>query len=118
MNYLMFGAVLGFLLVVIGAFGAHGLKNILSEYGTSIFNKAILYQMFHTIAILFLGLLNKLEPDLQLHLVGWSFLLGIILFSGSLYLLAITDIKLLGTITPIGGLFFIIGWVLLIKNII
>ena len=107
----MIGAISGCLVVIMGAFGAHALKEILDDYGKSIYNKAVLYHMFHSIAILILGLINKIQPEIQLSIAGWSFLLGIILFSGSLYILAITGIKQLGMITPIGGILFIIGWI-------
>ena len=117
MNYLMIGAISGCFVVILGAFGAHGLKDILDDYGKSIYNKAVLYHMFHTIGILILGLINKILPEIQLHLAGWSFLCGIILFSGSLYILAITGIKPLGVITPIGGVLFMIGWALLVLKV-
>ena len=117
MNYLMIGAISGCLVVVMGAFGAHALKDILDDYGQSIYNKAVLYHMFHSIALLMLGLINKIQPDNQLSIVGWSFLFGIILFSGSLYILAITGIKPLGMITPIGGILFIIGWIVLFLKV-
>ena len=111
MNFLVIGAISGFLVVILGAFGAHGLKDILDEYGKSIYEKAVLYHMFHTMAILLLGLIEKNQSELQLSLAGWAFIFGIILFSGSLYVLAVTGIKSLGMVTPIGGVFFIIGWV-------
>ncbi len=114
MNYLLFGAMSGCLVVIMGAFGAHALNELLDDYGKSIYNKAVLYHMFHTIAILILGLINKIQPEIQLSMAGWSFIFGIILFSGSLYIIAITGIKSLGIITPIGGILFIIGWVFLI----
>jgi len=114
MNYLMIGAMSGCLVVIMGAFGAHALNELLDDYGKSIYNKAVLYHMFHTIAILILGLINKIQPEIQLSMAGWSFVFGIILFSGSLYIIAITGIKSLGIITPIGGILFIIGWVFLI----
>ncbi|MDP7028434.1 MAG: DUF423 domain-containing protein, partial [Candidatus Marinimicrobia bacterium] len=114
MNYLLFGAMSGCLVVIMGAFGAHALNELLDDYGKSIYNKAVLYHMFHTIAILILGLINKIQPEIQLSMAGWSFMFGIILFSGSLYIIAITGIKSLGIITPIGGILFIIGWVFLI----
>ena len=117
MNYLMIGAISGCLVVVMGAFGAHALKDILDDYGKSIYNKAVLYHMFHSIALLILGLINKIQPEIPLFIVGGSFLFGIILFSGSLYILAITGIKPLGMITPIGGVLFIIGWVLLVVKV-
>ena len=113
----MIGAISGSLVVIMGAFGAHALNEILDDYGKSIYNKAVLYHMFHSIAILILGLINKIQPEIQLSMAGWSFVFGIILFSGSLYILAITGIKSLGMITPIGGILFIIGWVFLILRV-
>ena len=110
----MIGAISGCLVVIMGAFGAHALKEILDDYGKSIYNKAVLYHMFHSIVLLILGLINKIQPEISLSISGWSFLLGIILFSGSLYILAITGIKSLGMITPFGGILFIIGWILII----
>ena len=117
MNYIIIGAISGCLVVIMGAFGAHALNEILDDYGKSIYNKAVLYHMFHTIGILIVGLINKIQPEIQLSLVVWSFLFGIILFSGSLYILAITGIKSLGMITPIGGILCIIGWVFLILKL-
>ena len=117
MNYLLIGAMSGCLVVIMGAFGAHALNEILDDYGKSIYNKAVLYHMFHSIAIIILGLINKIQPEIQLSMAGWSFVFGIILFSGSLYIIAITGIKSLGMITPIGGLLFIIGWVFLILKV-
>ena len=117
MNYLMIGAISGCLVVVMGAFGAHALQDILDDYGKSIYNKAVLYHMFHSIALLILGLINKIQPEISLSISGLSFLFGIILFSGSLYILAITGIKSLGMITPIGGVLFIIGWIFLIFRV-
>ena len=117
MNYLMIGAMSGCLVVIMGAFGSHALNEILDDYGKSIYNKAVLYHMFHSIAILILGLINKIQPEIQLSMAGWSFVFGIILFSGSLYILAITGIKSLGIITPIGGILFVIGWVFIILKV-
>ena len=117
MNFLMIGAISGCLVVIMGAFGAHALNDILDDYGKTIYNKAVFYHMFHSIALLILGLINKIQPEIQLFFVGWSFLFGIILFSGSLYILAITGIKSLGMITPIGGVLFIIGWIFLIFRV-
>jgi len=113
LHYFSIGAISGCVVVMLGAFGAHGLKDILDSYGKSIYDKAVLYQMFHTLAILALGIIEKVLPDVQLQLAGWAFLLGIVIFSGSLYILALTGIKWLGMITPIGGLLFIIGWIVL-----
>jgi len=117
LNFLVIGAISGFLVVILGAFGAHGLKDILDEYGKSIYEKAVLYHMFHTMAILILGLIEKFQSELQLSLAGWAFIFGIILFSGSLYVLAVTGFKWMGMITPFGGVIFIIGWVLLFLKV-
>ena len=117
MNFLAIGAISGCLVVILGAFGAHGLKDVFDEYGKSIYEKAVLYHMFHTMAILVVGLIEKMQPEMQLSIAGWAFVLGIILFSGSLYILSVTGIKLLGMITPIGGILFIIGWVILLLKV-
>ena len=111
-NYwIVLGSIFGFLTISLGAFGAHGLKNILiNNETTDIYNKAVLYQMFHTLILLFLGLYQELGKNIHM-LTGLSFVLGILIFSGSLYILSITNIKWLGAITPIGGLFFLIGWI-------
>jgi len=111
-NYwIVLGSIFGFLTIALGAFGAHGLKNILiNNETTDIYNKAVLYQMFHTLILLFLGLYQELGKNIHM-LTGLSFVLGILIFSGSLYILSITNIKWLGAITPIGGLFFLIGWI-------
>ena len=103
-------AISGFLSVALGAFGAHSLKNILDEYGKSIYEKAVLYQMFHTVALFVVGVLQHLAKETSFSIAGWGFLIGIVLFSGSLYLLAITDIKWLGVVTPLGGVAFLFGW--------
>tara|TARA_A100001388_G_C28725884_1_gene478879 strand:- start:589 stop:957 length:369 start_codon:yes stop_codon:yes gene_type:complete len=110
---LIAGSLLSMLSVVLGAFGAHYLKNTLNDYSLSVFQTGVLYQFFHSIGILVLVLLSKSINNLNLDLSIWFFTLGIILFSGSLYLLAITGLKWLGAITPIGGMFFILGWMFL-----
>ena len=100
------------LVIILGAFGAHGLKDVLDDHGKSIYDKAVLYHMFHSIAILVVGIIQKLLPDAALQIVGLCFLFGTIIFSGSLYVLAISGMKWLGMITPIGGLLFMVGWFL------
>ena len=110
---LIAGSLLSMLSVVLGAFGAHYLKNTLNDYSLSVFQTGVLYQFFHSIGILVLVLLSKSINNLNLDLSIWFFTIGIILFSGSLYLLAITGLKWLGAITPIGGMFFILGWMFL-----
>ena len=93
-----------------GAFGAHILKDKLSVYSMSIYDKAVLYQMFHSIAIIFTILLGQIFNTNQFNICGWIFVMGIVLFSGSLYILSITGVKWLGAITPIGGILFIVSW--------
>lgn len=103
-------AVMGLLAVALGAFGAHGLKNLLTEYGTaSIWEKAVFYHFIHAV-MLFLLAERKPFPCVA----WWSFFGGIVVFSGSLYLLAATNTLWLGAITPIGGVSFLVGWAWLI----
>ncbi len=102
------GAVSGAFVVALGAFGAHGLKPLLIENQTlETYDTAVQYHMFHTLAIL---LISAIEIYKKKSII-WLFTLGIIFFSGSLYILAITGIKILGMITPIGGVLFIIAWI-------
>jgi len=115
--WLIATAVSGFLTVALGAIGAHSLKSVLTEYGSSIFEKAVLYQMFHTLALLGVGLLQSVFRETDFSPAGFGFLTGILLFSGSLYVLALTGIKWLGAITPVGGLAFLFGWAWLIFSI-
>ncbi len=113
--FIVFGGLLAGLAVVIGAFGAHALKASLTERGAAIWETGVQYQMFHSVALIMVGiLLMFLSSQKLLRIAGVAFLIGTILFSGSLYLIALLKITNLGFITPIGGLFFIIGWLLLI----
>jgi uncharacterized membrane protein YgdD (TMEM256/DUF423 family) len=116
--WFILAAISGFLSVALGAFGAHSLKNILDEYGKSIYEKAVLYQMFHTMALFAVAVIQHLDREASLSIAGWGFLAGIVLFSGSLYLLATTGTKWLGAITPIGGVAFLFGWFWLVVAII
>ena len=111
-------AIFGFLSVALGAFGDHILKNTIDDYGKSIYEKAVLYQMFHTMALFAVGVMQHLNKETSFSVAGWGFLAGIILFSGSLYLLTTTGIKWLGAITPIGGVAFLFGWFWLVVSII
>lgn len=116
--YLCSGAFFSLLSVVIGAFGAHALKPLISAKMMAVYNTAVQYQMFHALALLILGVLlhTLVSTDLQakrFRLAGKLFLVGLVLFCGSLYLLAITSVKILGAITPFGGLAFILAWLVL-----
>ena len=108
--WIFIGALSCTLCVIIGAFGAHGLKDVLTDYGREIYDKGSLYHFIHSIALIINGILQKSFIDFNFSPSGYLFLLGILLFSFSLYILAVTDIKILGAITPFGGLSFIIGW--------
>ena len=99
-------AASGLLAVVLGAFGAHGLKDLLAQNGTAtIWDKAVFYHLIHAV-MLFLLAERRVFPALA----WWSFFTGIVIFSGSLYLLAVTNLHWLGAVTPLGGISFIIGW--------
>ena len=104
------GAVLAGLAVAAGAFGAHALRTRLSPTELATFETAARYQMYHALALVAVGLLDRQRSDRLLTMAGWAFLAGIVLFSGSLYGLALTGIRGLGAITPLGGLGFLAGW--------
>ncbi|GAB2537941.1 DUF423 domain-containing protein [Rufibacter soli] len=109
---LILGALLSGLGVMIGAFGAHGLAKLLAENGRAdTFETAVKYQMYHALGLLLLGVLMAQFPGASgLGISGICFLVGILIFSGSLYVLCVTGVTWLGAITPIGGLFLIGGW--------
>ncbi|PKH17576.1 hypothetical protein BI292_04620 [Pseudomonas sp. 43NM1] len=109
-GFLMLAAFFGFTGVVLGAFAAHGLKNRLSAEYLTIFHTGVTYQLVHTLALLGVALLATQIPGRLVTWAGASFALGILLFSGSLYLLTMTGISKLGIITPFGGLAFLVGW--------
>ena len=111
-------AILGFLALALGAFGAHALKNSVPLEMIGIWKTAVQYQMFHVLALLSIILLEQRDDRAQWQIIGWLFAIGSIIFSGSLYLLAISDIKIFGMITPIGGGILLIGWLLLFFSLI
>lgn len=112
--FLILGSINCFLAIALGAFGAHGLKNRLSEYHLSVFETAFQYHFYHALGLLICGIILSQWPELKnVKWVGYLFFVGILLFSGSLYLLSITQVRWLGMITPIGGLLFLAGWLLL-----
>jgi uncharacterized membrane protein YgdD (TMEM256/DUF423 family) len=110
-NFLLIGAVFGFLGVAIGAFGAHGLRNRLAPEMLAVFEIGVRYQMYHVFALLAVAaIIGHAGQARLLTIAGWSFVGGILVFSGSLYALALTGTTTFGAITPIGGLGFLIGW--------
>ncbi|PJK16798.1 hypothetical protein CQS04_06495 [Chryseomicrobium excrementi] len=115
--FLIAGAINGFLSVALGAFGAHALKERLSEKYLAIWETAVQYQMFHAVALIAIAILmhpNLLGASGALSTAGYAILIGIIIFSGSLFALALSGVGILGAITPIGGVAFLVGWVMLI----
>ncbi|MBD3265516.1 DUF423 domain-containing protein [bacterium] len=112
--FLLMAGIWGGLGVILGAFGAHGLKDRLTPDMLEIFEVGVRYQMFHAIALLAVAAgCASLWSSSWTSAACWAWMVGIVIFSGSLYILAITGIRWLGAITPIGGVAFIIGWILL-----
>jgi uncharacterized membrane protein YgdD (TMEM256/DUF423 family) len=112
--FLLIGTTASALSVAIGAFGAHALKDLLKANGRGdVFETAVKYQFYHSFALLFIGVLLLLKGDNKmLEWAGWAFATGIIVFSGSLYILALTNVGKWGAVTPIGGTLFIAGWIM------
>ncbi|MGD9888262.1 MAG: DUF423 domain-containing protein [Halothiobacillaceae bacterium] len=117
--WILLASLLGGLGVALGAFGAHGLKNLVEPRLLEVFNTGVHYQLIHALALLALAIWMRQEPMLRntLKLAAWSWLIGIVLFSGSLYAYILTyslwGVRYLAMITPLGGVFFILGWLLL-----
>lgn len=109
--FITMAAVSGMLAVVFGAFGAHALKNKLDDYALGVFETAVQYHFYHSLALLAVGILALSLPDSTLlKSSGWLFTVGLVVFSGSLYVLSLTGLRWLGAVTPLGGLAFIAGW--------
>jgi len=123
-TFLVIGSVLGGLSVALGAFGAHTLKKVLPADSLVTFETGVRYQFYHVFALIAVALLMQRGQTAWLNWAGWSFIIGILLFSGSLYLLAFMNspemvgMRKIGIITPFGGLFFIAGWVCMLIGII
>lgn len=116
--FLIIAAVLGGSAVVLGAFAAHGLKKQLSAELLSAFETGVTYQFYHALALFVLALWLKQSSSVWLLSAGYFWVAGVLLFSGSLYLLALTAQKWLGPITPLGGLLMILGWISLLVGAI
>ena len=105
------GAASGFLSVLFGAFGAHALRARLSPDMLAVFETGVRYQMYHAFAVLIVAVaIGRSGRSRSLAIAGWSFAIGTLFFSGSLYLLTLTGVGVLGAITPLGGLLFLVGW--------
>lgn len=111
--FIILGALCTMMSVGIGAFGAHGLEGKLSDKYMSVWEKAVNYQMYHGLGLLIIGVIGG-TTSINVNWAGWLIFLGVVFFSGSLYILALTQIRILGAITPIGGVLFIAGWLMLI----
>ena len=108
--FLILSGLLGFLAVAGGAFGAHYLKYRLAPESLTIFEVAIRYQLYHVLALIGVVALMSFSPSIWFNLSGWFFIIGTIIFSGSLYALIISGIKTWGPVTPIGGIILLLGW--------
>lgn len=115
MNWTATAAILLALAVAIGAFGAHGLQGRLDTYSMGVYEKGVMYHFFHALGLLAVPILVRsgLVSETAGNWTGWLLLAGIVLFSGSLYLLAVTGMRTLGAITPFGGVSFIAAWITL-----
>jgi uncharacterized membrane protein YgdD (TMEM256/DUF423 family) len=111
---LALGAVSGFLAVAAGAFGAHFLKARLAAEALQVFETGARYQMYHALALVAVGLVNARAPSAAASAAAWLFLAGTVVFSGSLYALALSGWKVLGAVTPVGGAAFLAGWLCLL----
>ncbi|OUS06533.1 hypothetical protein A9Q81_03135 [Gammaproteobacteria bacterium 42_54_T18] len=112
-RWIAVGSMVLAMAVVLGAFGAHGLKDVLSESRMAVYQTAVQYHFYHGFGLMLVGLVMSSLPDVGLRWVPRLLLLGLVLFSGSLYALILLNLGWLGVVTPIGGLSFIAGWVLL-----
>ena len=115
--FFLSGAIAAFIAVALGAFGAHSLRTKLSADMLNIFEVGVRYQMYHALGLIAVAWAMTRWPAANLNAAGWAFIVGIVVFSGSLYLLSATDIRWLGAITPIGGLAFLIGWAILVWSV-
>lgn len=115
MNWILTaGAFLAMTGVMLGAFAAHGLKGRLDDSLMSAFQTGVQYQLWHSLALILLVLLYRHQPQPMLQWSAISILVGVVLFSGSLYMLALTGMRFFGPVTPLGGLVMIFGWLLLV----
>ena len=117
-TWIIIGSVLAALAVSIGAFGAHGLKSKVSSEDLVIFETGVRYQMYHSQGLILIGILGIHYPSNIIQLPAILFLIGIVIFSGTLYLIPLTGLRWFGAITPIGGTALIAGWVVLVYYII
>jgi uncharacterized membrane protein YgdD (TMEM256/DUF423 family) len=106
----LLGAVFGLLGVLAGAFGAHALRARLAPELLQVFETAVRYQLVHALVLMLTALAGRVAPAAEWRVAGWLFVAGVVLFSGSLFALALTGVRIFGAVTPLGGLCFLIGW--------
>ena len=111
--FIVIGSLMIALTVMVGAFGAHGLKNNFSIDSIKTFEKGVQYQAYHSLGLIIIGLLGFNFPHHLLWIPAMLFIFGIILFSGSLYVLVLSNMKWFGVLTPFGGILFVLGWIVL-----
>ncbi|KHD86743.1 DUF423 domain-containing protein [Heyndrickxia ginsengihumi] len=112
--FVLLGAICAFLSVALGAFGAHGLQGKMEQKYLDIWETGVRYEMYHALGLILIGIIaGNVKSSSLLNWSGWLMFLGIVIFSGSLYVLSLTKINILGAITPIGGVAFLIAWILL-----
>jgi len=112
-HFLQLGSLFGLLAVILGAFGAHGLEKLVDAHMLQRFHTGVEYQFYHALALLLVGILQERYGSRRLGYAGYAFALGILLFSGSLYLYVLTGITAIAIVTPFGGTAFIAGWLML-----
>ncbi len=115
--FFLVGSISALIAVVLGAFGAHGLKGRLTTEMLNAFEVGVRYQMYHALALLAAAWALSRWPRAEVTVAGWLFVAGTLIFSGSLYLLSLTGVRWLGAITPIGGVAFLLGWLSLVWGV-
>lgn len=116
-TFVSLGGALAFLAVAFGAFGAHALRERIGPESLQIWHTGVEYQMAHALALILIGVLSAHVPDPRVKTSGWLLYFGVLIFSGSLYILAVSGIRWLGAITPLGGACFLAGWALLVWTV-
>ncbi len=112
-KFTLYGALFMALAVGLGAFGAHGLKHVVSKESLTVFHTAVEYQFYHALGLFVIAFVANFKQNREIKIAGYSMISGITLFCGSLYMMTLTSIKILGAITPIGGVSFIVAWIFL-----
>ncbi len=115
--FFLVGSISALIAVVLGAFGAHGLKGRLTTEMLNAFEVGVRYQMYHALALLAVAWALSRWPRAEVTVAGWLFVAGTIIFSGSLYLLSLTGVRWIGAISPIGGVVFLLGWLSLVWGV-